>query len=165
MTKQGLCYGYFVLPDRLMVGQRPLEPLIGVRIPVGQPRKIRSLRSLIAWQATDSSCRRDYYQLHFACATRRVFELFVAAYMHTVYVLENQKDKSWYIGQTDNLKRRLEQHNSGNGGRTTKIKIGPWKLMYAEAYCDKRDAVGRERFLKGGSGGKYLQKQLAHYLS
>jgi len=85
--------------------------------------------------------------------------------MHTVYVLENQKDKSWYIGQTGNLKRRLEQHNSGVGGRTTKLKEkGSWKLMYAEAYCDKRDALGRERFLKGGSGRKYLQKQLAHYL-
>lgn len=85
--------------------------------------------------------------------------------MFTVYVIENQSDKSWYIGQTDNLKRRLAQHNSGNGGRTTKIKIGSWKLMYAEAYCDKRDAIGREKFLKGGSGRKYLKKQLAHYLS
>jgi len=85
--------------------------------------------------------------------------------MHTVYVLENQKDHSWYIGQTDNLKRRLEQHNSGNGGRTTRIKAGPWKLMYAEAYCEKRDALGREKFLKGGSGRKYLRKQLVHYLA
>lgn len=86
--------------------------------------------------------------------------------MHTVYVLENQMDKSWYIGQTDNLKRRLIQHNSGVGGRTTVLKEkASWKLMYAEAYCDKRDALGREKFLKGGSGRKYLQKQLVHYLS
>jgi len=86
--------------------------------------------------------------------------------MHTVYVLENKIDKSWYIGQTDDLRRRLEQHNSGIGGRTTGRKErGSWKLMYAEAYCDKRDAIGREKFLKGGSGRKYLQKQLAHYLS
>lgn len=85
--------------------------------------------------------------------------------MYTVYVLENQNDKSWYIGQTDNLKRRLVQHNSGTGGRTTKMKSGLWKLMYAEAYCDKRDVLGREKFLKGGSGRKYLQKQLVYYLS
>jgi len=85
--------------------------------------------------------------------------------MFSVYVLENQNDKSWYIGQTDDLKRRLAQHNSGNGGRTTKIKNGPWKLIYAEAYCDKRDVIGREKFLKGGSGRKYLKKQLTHYLS
>jgi putative endonuclease len=86
--------------------------------------------------------------------------------MHTVYVLENQHDKSWYIGQTDNLKRRLVEHNSGVGGRTTALKQkGSWRLMYAEAYCNKRDALGRERFLKGGAGRKYLQKQLAHYLA
>lgn len=84
--------------------------------------------------------------------------------MHTVYVLENQNDKSWYVGQTDDLKRRVSQHNSGNGGRTTRIKNGMWKLIYAEAYTDKRDALGREKFLKGGSGRRYLKKQLAHYL-
>ena len=83
--------------------------------------------------------------------------------MHKVYVLENQNDKSWYIGQTDDLERRLKQHNSGSGGRTTKIKMGPWKLIYAEAYCDKRDALGREKFLKSGSGRTFLQKQLKHY--
>jgi putative endonuclease len=84
--------------------------------------------------------------------------------MHTVYVLENQTDRSWYIGQTDNLKQRLVRHNNGSGARTTKVKEGYWKLMYAEAYCDKRDALGREKFLKGGSGRKYLQKQLHNYL-
>ena len=84
--------------------------------------------------------------------------------MNTVYVLENQKDKSWYIGQTDNLKRRVQEHNSKQGGRTTKIKNGEWKLIYAEAYIDKRDAMGRERFLKGGSGRTYLKKQLSNYL-
>ncbi len=85
--------------------------------------------------------------------------------MFTVYVLENQNDKSWYIGQTDNLKRRIQEHNSGQGGRTTKLKKGVWKLIYAEAYLDHRDALGREKFLKGGSGRKYLKKQMAHYLA
>lgn len=84
--------------------------------------------------------------------------------MHIVYVLENQNDKSWYVGQTDNLKRLIIEHNSGIGGRTTRTKAGPWKLIYAEAYCDKRDALGREKFLKGGSGRKYLYKQLKNYL-
>ena len=85
--------------------------------------------------------------------------------MHTVYVLENQSDKSWYIGQTDNLKRRIQEHNSKQGGRTTRIKSGEWKLIYAEAYIEKSDALGREKFLKGGSGRKYLNKQLVNYLS
>jgi len=85
--------------------------------------------------------------------------------MHKVYVLEDQNDKSWYIGQTDDLERRLEQHNNGNGGRTTKIKGRVWKLIYAEAYCDKRDAIGRERLLKSGSARTYLKKQMKNYLA
>ena len=85
--------------------------------------------------------------------------------MYKVYVLENVEDKSWYIGQTDNLERRLRQHNTKAGGRTTAMKgEGMWKLIYAEAYLDKRDALGREKFLKSGSGRTYLKKQLRHYL-
>jgi putative endonuclease len=84
--------------------------------------------------------------------------------MHYTYLLENQNDKSWYIGFTSNLKRRIFDHLSGNGAETTKRKDG-WVLIYYEAYLDKKDAEGRERFLKSGSGRKYLKKQLNSYLS
>ncbi|HYK24226.1 MAG TPA: hypothetical protein VEU75_06135, partial [Candidatus Acidoferrum sp.] len=40
---------------------------------------------------------------------------------------------------------------------------GPWKLIYYEAYIDQRDAEGRERYLKSGSGRRFLRKQLRHY--
>lgn len=80
------------------------------------------------------------------------------------YVLENQNDKSWYIGYTKDLKKRVGDHISGNGCRTTSLKIG-WKLIYYEAYLNKKDAMGREEFLKGGSGRKYIKKQLAHYFT
>jgi len=63
------------------------------------------------------------------------------------------------------LKRRIQEHNTKQGGRTTRIKAGKWKLIYAEAYIDMQDAIGREKFLKGGSGHNYLKKQLVHYLS
>lgn len=83
--------------------------------------------------------------------------------MYYVYALENQDNKSWYIGYTGDLKRRLTEHNSGKGGQTTS-RGKAWNLMYYEAYVDKRDAIGREKFLKSGSGRKYLKKQLVHYL-
>jgi len=41
---------------------------------------------------------------------------------------------------------------------------GEWKLIYAEAYLHKDDAMGREKFLKSGSGRKFLKKQLKNYL-
>jgi predicted GIY-YIG superfamily endonuclease len=37
---------------------------------------------------------------------------------------------------------------------------GHYQLIYYESYRNKADALGRERFLKGGSGRKYLRKQL-----
>jgi len=80
-----------------------------------------------------------------------------------VYLLENQNDKSWYIGMTLDLRQRLKEHQSGKGGRTTKLKKN-WKLIYFEGYPEKQDAMGREEFLKSGSGRKYLKKQLSHYL-
>ncbi len=83
--------------------------------------------------------------------------------MFYVYLLENQNDKSWYIGFTANLKERFKQHQSGEGARTTLRKPG-WKIIYSEIYISKEDAVGREKFLKSGSGRKYLKKQLNHYL-
>jgi putative endonuclease len=82
--------------------------------------------------------------------------------MYYVYVLENE-DKSFYIGFISNLKQRISNHQSGKGGKTTKAKLN-WKLIYFESYIHKMDALGREKFLKGGSGRKYLKKQLRHYL-
>jgi len=84
--------------------------------------------------------------------------------MYWVYILENQNDKSWYIGFTSDLDRRLNEHQSGYGSRTTRIKKN-WDLMYCEGYKDKKDAQGRERFLKSGSGRRFLKKQLQNYLN
>lgn len=95
---------------------------------------------------------------------------------HCVYILENQTDKSLYIGYTTNLRRRVNEHNEGKGGKTTKNKLHSnlsrstateetWKLIYFEGYLIKQDALGREKFLKSGSGRKYINKQLTNYLS
>lgn len=84
--------------------------------------------------------------------------------MYYVYLLENRNDKSWYIGYTENLEQRIQYHNSGKGGRTTKLKFG-WRCIYSESYLNQQDALGREKFLKSGAGHKYLKKQLNHYLN
>ena len=83
--------------------------------------------------------------------------------MHNVYVLQNPEGK-FYIGYTRNILKRIQDHNSGKGTQTTK-KYSPWKLVYFEAYLNQKDALGREKFLKGGSGKKYLKKQLKHFLA
>lgn len=80
---------------------------------------------------------------------------------YVVYVLENQLDKTWYTGFTEDLKERLRAHQSGQSHYT---KGKDWNLIYAELYRNKQDALGREKFLKSGSGKQFIRKQLKHYL-
>ncbi|OGI63994.1 hypothetical protein A2733_01020 [Candidatus Nomurabacteria bacterium RIFCSPHIGHO2_01_FULL_40_20] len=83
--------------------------------------------------------------------------------MYWVYLLEDQNDKSWYIGYTSDLKKRLAEHINKQGGKTTSKKDA-LKLIYYEGYLNQTDAKGGERFLKSGAGRKYVKKQLANYL-
>lgn len=83
--------------------------------------------------------------------------------MYFVYILESVIDKSWYIGYTPGSPfERLKKHNLGRS-YYTKRKL-PWKLIYFEGYLNRTDATGREKFLKSGSGRKFLKKQLKNYL-
>ncbi len=45
-----------------------------------------------------------------------------------------------------------------------RLIAAPWKLIYYEAYLERGDALGRERYLKSGSGRKFLKVQVRHYL-
>jgi len=66
--------------------------------------------------------------------------------MYYLYILKSQKDHKLYIGFTDDLRRRFREHQQGFS-RATKHRR-PWKLIYYEAYADRRDAQSRERQLK-----------------
>ncbi|MCK4781333.1 GIY-YIG nuclease family protein [Candidatus Parcubacteria bacterium] len=66
--------------------------------------------------------------------------------MYYVYFLKNA-DSKVYVGYTNNLRRRIGEHNRGRGGKYTKYK-GPFKLVYYEAYESEKDAKKREDNLK-----------------
>ena len=83
--------------------------------------------------------------------------------MHFVYVLESETTKRWYIGYSMNIEQRLDAHNDGKNVSTS--HGGLWKLIYYEAYLEKMDALGREKFLKSGSGHRFIKKQLTHYFA
>ena len=65
-----------------------------------------------------------------------------------VYILTNQKGNVMYIGVTNDLVRRVYEHNNGmTEGFTKKYRIG--KLVYYECYSRALDAIAREKQLKG----------------
>lgn len=68
--------------------------------------------------------------------------------MFYVYILRSEKDKNLYTGYTNNLRRRLEEHNSGES-LSTKARA-PFTLIYYEAYKSRDDAMHREQMLKEG---------------
>jgi putative endonuclease len=66
--------------------------------------------------------------------------------MYYVYVLKSKKDNKLYIGLTNNLKKRLREHNKGLTPSTRYRR--PLSLIYYEAYLSPKDAQVREQKLK-----------------
>lgn len=75
-----------------------------------------------------------------------------------VYVLMCEKTSTFYTGCTNDLRRRLQQHNNGEV-YYTKSKL-PVKLIYFEACLNKDDAFRREKYLKTGMGKRYIKNRL-----
>lgn len=78
------------------------------------------------------------------------------------YVLYSQKDKERYIGFTADLKRRMEEHESGLNGSTEYRR--PLALIYYEACLNEQDARQREKYLKTTAGRRFLAKRLRRQL-
>lgn len=74
--------------------------------------------------------------------------------MWIVYVIQYNVSRSIYIGKTNNLKRRILEHNSGENYSTKRL-TGKWILIYAEAYRTKSDADKREARLKHHGSAKH----------
>ncbi|MBI4686154.1 MAG: GIY-YIG nuclease family protein [Nitrospirae bacterium] len=72
--------------------------------------------------------------------------------MYYVYFLRSRKNGSLYIGQTNNIDKRLERHNSGQI-KSTKNRF-PFDLIYSEKYNTRREAMLREKHLKSLAGIK-----------
>lgn len=78
--------------------------------------------------------------------------------MIEVYVIESLSSEKLYTGITNNLSRRLKEHNQGKSHFTK--AYAPWKLIYSEQHEDYEQARIREKYLKTAAGKKFLQKQL-----
>ncbi len=80
--------------------------------------------------------------------------------MFYVYILKSQKDSSrYYVGFTNNLDRRLKEHNDPNAISWTK-RFSPWNLHLHIAFQDERKAKEFEVYLKSHSGKAFMHKRL-----
>jgi putative endonuclease len=79
-----------------------------------------------------------------------------------VYVLVSATTGKRYIGQTDDLQRRLSEHNNPahNPRKHTSRNVGPWCLVHSEQFANRADAMRREKFLKSGAGRAWLDREI-----
>ena len=70
--------------------------------------------------------------------------------MYRVYVLQNEAGR-FYIGLSDDVPRRLEQHNAGVS-KWTKTRV-PWRLAWQSEEMSLSDARKLENHLKRQKGG------------
>ncbi len=87
---------------------------------------------------------------------------FYEGIMYFVYVLMSDKDKKFYIGFSENVERRIKDHNSSKVPNTKNRK--PFKLIYYEGHLSEEDARRRERYLKTAKGKTTLKRTLKHSL-
>jgi putative endonuclease len=83
--------------------------------------------------------------------------------MYFVYAIKSKIDNLFYTGFTDNLERRLSEHNL-ELQRATKHRI-PFEIIYFEGCVNKQDALNREKYLKSGLGKRYLKLRLKNFLT
>ena len=74
---------------------------------------------------------------------------------YTVYVLRSLRNGWFYIGMTDDLDRRVREHNRGYN-RSTKGK-GPFAVIHSEQFATRPEARGREKHLKTTKGREWLR--------
>ena len=76
-----------------------------------------------------------------------------------VYVIKSQMTGRFYIGHTNNLKRRLEDHNRGKS-RSVRNR-GPFDLVYQEEFQDRSSAIKREKEIKRYKGGNAFKNLIS----
>jgi putative endonuclease len=73
-----------------------------------------------------------------------------------VYVIRSNKDNIFYSGMSQNVNKRIEEHNSGKS-TFTKAHM-PWILIYQEECPSIKNARIREKYFKSAAGRRFIHK-------
>ncbi len=77
--------------------------------------------------------------------------------MFTVYILYSEKFDRYYIGQTNDIEKRIIRHNSGNVISTKHYR--PWKIVYTKEFTTRAEAMKEETRLKAFKNRVYLENE------
>ncbi|RUA10576.1 MAG: GIY-YIG nuclease family protein [Flavobacteriia bacterium] len=79
--------------------------------------------------------------------------------MYYVYILYSPGFDTYYIGQTNELEKRLKRHNSGYVKSTKPYR--PWEMVYYESFETRSAAMQREHKLKSWKSKEKLRELVA----
>jgi putative endonuclease len=77
------------------------------------------------------------------------------------YIIESVSNKSWYIGHTSDINRRIEEHNVGEN-KSTRNK-GPWRLIFLRDFETKLEANRFEMKLNKLRNRIFIKKQYSEF--
>ena len=77
--------------------------------------------------------------------------------MHYVYILHSEKLNRFYVGETDNIVRRLDEHNTGFFKNSFTTKTSDWEIFILINCCDRIQARKIETHIKKMKSKKYIQ--------
>jgi putative endonuclease len=80
--------------------------------------------------------------------------------MYTLYILHSKTVNRYYVGYTNDVIRRLTEHNRIKG-KFTDTGI-PWILVYSECFSTKKEAMEREKYIKGRKSRKFIIELISH---
>ncbi len=78
---------------------------------------------------------------------------------YVVYVLYSDRYNKIYVGQTEDLCRRIIEHNEGILSKYTK-RYKPWRVIYTEEHESRSEALKREKQLKSSRGRAFIWERI-----
>jgi putative endonuclease len=73
-----------------------------------------------------------------------------------VYILKSEKYPITYVGSTQDIHRRIIEHNSGKQRFTSRYV--PWVIVYTEEFAELSSARKREKYFKSAAGRRFIKK-------
>ena len=82
-------------------------------------------------------------------------------FMYYAYIIKSRKNHRFYIGSTQDIKKRIRQHQQGQ----TKIlkNQGSFDIILLEQFATRAEAFQRERQIKSYKGGNAFKKLISKY--
>lgn len=124
---------------------------------MASPQSVDWFMTLYRSAATGTVHKNTYTNIPILLHTKKADENY-CRYMYYVYILRSIRDRKLYIGFTNNIYRRISEHQHGKSDSTACRR--PFQLIFYEAFFNKDDAQRRESYFKTTKGKTALKLML-----